>query len=93
MAKFPALVKGDNNPTERYWIMLDASTRSGATPTRRAGGWTNHPAIQELLDVDWLELRWRRAKRHTGPLGGIRYHATRKGRYHLRKARIKQIGY
>lgn len=78
MKHYPALVKGSNTPTERYWIMRDASRRSGATPTRRAGGWTNYPTIRELLDVGWLE------KRHTGPLGGIRYHATKKGRYHLR---------
>ena len=86
MTKYPALVKGHRNPTERYWVLLDASRRTGATPTRRGGGWTNYPTIRELLDVEWLE------KRHTGPRGGITYHATRKGRYHLRKARIKQIG-
>jgi hypothetical protein len=65
--------------TETYHV-LHAAARGGTTVTRRAGGWSNFNIVEALMRRGWIEPR------PTGPRGGKVYFATRKGRYHMRRA-------
>ena len=70
-----------NRPTNAYFVLNAAKDRDGTTPARRQKGWTDFDIFAALARREWLE------DRQTGPRGGRRWHATRKGRYHLAKAR------
>lgn len=67
------------NPTNKFYIMA----LSGSTPTRRRGGWSDYNDYEALERAGWLE------QRATGPRGGKTWWPTRKGKYHLAKARRK----
>ena len=75
--------------TNTGWILEAASTHSGTTVTPRQFGYSIYkyfnPGDSDLFDLldrlKWIEPR------HTGPRGVVTWHATRRGRYHLGKAR------
>jgi hypothetical protein len=72
----------NNGYTQTYGVLAYAACRGGVTPTRRQKGWSDWNIFSYLLGRGWIEAR------NTGPRGGRSYYATRKGRYHLRKARL-----
>ena len=71
--------------TNSFYLLQDAKTKGGATVTRRAGGFSDYGLIQNLIRLGWVEPK------NTGVRGGIRFHITRRGRYHMAKT-IKQLG-
>ena len=72
----------NNKYTQTYDVLAYAACRGGVTPTRRQKGWSDWNIFSYLLGRGWIEAR------NTGPRGGRSYYATRKGRYHLKKARL-----
>ena len=64
-------------PTNKFYILASP----GTTPTRRRGGWSDYNDFLALSQAGWLE------QRATGPRDGKTWWPTRKGRYHLAKAR------
>jgi hypothetical protein len=70
------LLRG-NRPTNKFYIMES----SGSTPTRRQKGYSDYNDYEALEKAGWLE------KRATGPRGGKTWWPTKKGKYHLAKAR------
>ena len=75
MKKFKLL--HGKRPTNKFYILASP----GAVPTRRRGGWSDYNDFLALSQSGWLE------QRATGPRGGKTWWATRKGKYHLAKAR------
>jgi len=67
--------------TNTGYILAAAATRDGTKVTRRQKGYSDSDLIYGLDRIKWIEPR------ATGPRGGITWHATRRGRYHLKKAR------
>jgi hypothetical protein len=67
--------------TNTGWILDAASTHGGTTITQRQKGYSDSDLFDSLDDAKWIEPR------RTGPRGGVTWHATRRGRYHLNKAR------
>jgi hypothetical protein len=63
-------------------ISAAAEPRKGITRVDRGNGWDNRHVLNNMVYFEWLVLK------PTGPRGGQRYHITRKGRYHLRKAQL-----
>jgi hypothetical protein len=66
-----------NRPTNKFYILA----YPGSTPTRRQKGYSDYNDYEALEKAGWLE------KRATGPRGGKTWWPTRKGKYHLAKAR------
>ena len=69
-------------PNNKFFIL----SSPGSTPTRRRGGWSDYSDYFELEAIGWLE------RRPTGPRGGTTWWPTRKGKYHLKKARGMMVG-
>lgn len=67
--------------TNTGYILAAAATRDGTKVTRRQKGYSDSDLFDRLDRIEWIEPR------ATGPRGGITWHATRRGRYHLKKAR------
>ena len=70
--------------TEAAYKLMESANREGATVDRRKGGWTNFDVLRRLGMLGLVEAR------ETGPRGGRRYHATRRGRYQLKKLATTQ---
>ena len=66
-----------NRPTNKFYIL----SNPGSIPTRRLKGYSDYNDYEALEQAGWLE------KRVTGPRGGKTWWPTRKGKYHLAKAR------
>tara|TARA_R110000744_G_scaffold153576_1_gene267988 strand:- start:365 stop:619 length:255 start_codon:yes stop_codon:yes gene_type:complete len=64
-------------PTNKFYILA----HPGSTPTRRQKGYSDYNDYEALEKAGWL------GKRTTGPRGGKTWWPTRKGKYHLAKAR------
>ena len=60
--------------THKYQILCDARAPEGTQETRRNKGYSDYDDITNLIRAGYLEVRY------SGPRGGTRYHATRKGK-------------
>jgi hypothetical protein len=70
------LIRG-KRPTNKFYVLASP----GSVPTRRSKGYSDFNDYRDLMAAGWLEPR------STGPRGGVTYWPTRKGKYHLAKAR------
>ena len=67
--------------TNTGYILAAAAEGGGTKVTRRQKGFSDSDLFDRLDRIEWIKPR------ATGPRGGITWHATAKGRYHLKKAR------
>ena len=82
IVKPTTLITGTGRYTNAFYLIAAATHRDGATVTERNKGFSNYADLMALVTEGLLEVR------DTGPRGGKRWHATRKGRRAVEAARV-----
>ena len=70
---------GRPRETEAAQKLREAADKTGTMEDMRKGGWSNYQVLRRLAVWGLVEVR------NSGPRGGRRYHATRAGRYQIKK--------